>query len=358
MPGEPVDDGWRTGLFTAVYLFGGPFVVLSQRYLTISLNSLVICHYRALVGCLSLLILAFLVDRKNLFLLLRQGWTLLAVLVLGVVTGGGTLCMLEGIRYAGSLPAALAGILVMPLLTTLSLFIFHDEHPRRHLVFFSGSAMAMLGAAGYAWTGQSLDTSRHFVTGLLFLGGGMVSQCIITPLGKHLVQRSSPVSVGGLMQGVAACGLLAVGLLRGAYRPPQALPLSTLGWLSLSGAVGMLIGAGLGMVLLRRIGVVRRQVLHLCMPPLVGLFGYLLFDEAIALAQAPFILVLLVGCGGVVAAGRQATPKTDAIGESQVPLGADAFVPASSFQQTPLLVDGQDRRRTPVRRAEPGTQAD
>lgn len=244
-------------------------------------------------------------DRKNLFLLLRQGRTLLAVLVLGVVTGGGTLCMLEGIRYAGSLPAALAGILVMPLLMVISLLLFHDERPRRHLLLIGGAVLAMLGAAGYAWKGQSLETSRHFVTGLLFLGAAMVSQCIITPLGKHLVQRSSPVSVGGLMQGVAACGFLVVGLLRGAYQPPQALPLSTLGWLALSGAVGMLIGAGLGMVLLRRIGVVRRQVLHLCMPPLVGLFGYLLFDEDIAPAQIPFVLLLLVGCGGVVGAGRR-----------------------------------------------------
>ena len=96
----------RDAALTTLYLMCGPFVVLSQRYLTFSCNSLVICHYRALAGSLSSLLLAVLVDRQGLFALLRRGRTLPAVVLLGVLTGVGTLCTIEGIRYAGSVPAS------------------------------------------------------------------------------------------------------------------------------------------------------------------------------------------------------------------------------------------------------------
>lgn len=298
----------RTVLLTLLYLLGLPFILLSQRYLTLSCDSIVICHYRAVAGAACLLLLAALVDRQGLAALLGNRRALAWVCAMGVLAGGGSLLILESMRHAGVLASSLVGVLGLPAVTVISMALFQDERPAKMGRLACGIALATAGAGGYAWAGQAFAVGNHFVLGVFLRLAAVGTGCILAPLAKHVIHRQSALAVGGLMQGVAGLGFLAAGLAVDVYRSPLDLGATTLTWMVLSGAGGTLVGVGLGMVLLKRIGVVRRGVINLSLPILVGIAAYVLFGEQVAPAQLPCIAVLLAGCGCVMAAGRSAPP--------------------------------------------------
>lgn len=107
-------------LLMVIYLIGIPFVTLSQRYLTFSCDSFLICHYRALARAFSLLVLAIFMDRQGLITFFRHRRTVLLVSLNGLLIARSAPLMLEGMRYSGTLASSLAGVMGMPVITLMS----------------------------------------------------------------------------------------------------------------------------------------------------------------------------------------------------------------------------------------------
>ena len=113
----------------------------------------------------------------------------------------------------------------------------------------------------------------------------------------------SPVQVAWFKNVIAGSllGILSIAFLSGA------VPLTNVGWLTLSGLVGLGIGDWLYFLAMSHIGVSRTVIIIQAVPAFTALLAWPLFNETLSVIQ--ILGIALVIGGGVLAESRSFTQK-------------------------------------------------
>ncbi len=297
----------ESALVLTSYAVGASLVVVFQRYLTFHFDQFTQNFFRFLTGAGCLLLLCVLLWPGELRRLLLSRRGMMGVGVIAVVGLVGQALAVEGLARTSAVLGGLIPILGVPLSVALGALIFPDERAAvRGRGFLLGAPLALFGAAGLALSGGTGEDVAYSQGAFLLLGATLLSSGLIL-VSKRMVLSFHPVCVTTLNTSVM-CPLFLIGAwLWGDPGQVGRVSSVTLSILLLSGAYGLLVGGALFYFCLQRYGMILTTFTNLAAPVFTGLFGYLLFREALTPPEIASGVVLLAGCYLVVAGpGRRA----------------------------------------------------
>ncbi|MDC0357310.1 DMT family transporter [Oligoflexia bacterium] len=285
------DKHWQLPL---LFLLLQPFVPISEKFLIGHFDNFSQNFFRFLAGSVAMLALYLIFkdkeskqeDRPPL-----QLW-LVALLVVDVVLV--KVCFLEGLVRSTATTAKVFSLLSIPFTIVLAVLLFHDE---REMIanrrFFVGTLLAVVGAFGMVLCEGGFDLEYSSTAGYFFLA--MIFSSLFYLISKRLVKTSQPLLVG-LITTIGACVLFFIGaVIWGDLGKIFQVHLTTQLVLFGSGAYGLAIGMGLGLLIVKRFGVVLVTLLTLATPSLVAVFEYLLLGEALTVDQIGFGAAAVLG---------------------------------------------------------------
>lgn len=297
------------------YAVGASLVVVFQRYLTFHFDQFTQNFFRFLTGAGCLMLLCVILWPSELLRLLRSRRGMMGVGVIAIVGLAGQALAVEGIARTSAVLGGLIPIVGVPLSVALGALIFPDERATvRGRGFLLGAPLALLGAAGLALSGGSGEEVAYSQGAFLLLASTLLNSGLIL-VSKRMVLSFHPVCVTTLNTTVM-CPLFLLGAwLWGDPGQVGRVSSLTLTILLLSGAYGLLIGGALFYFCLYRYGMILTTFTTLAAPVFTGLFGYLLFREALTREEIASAVVLLTGCYLVIAgrdrgAHNEASPPT------------------------------------------------
>lgn len=278
-----------------VYVLLSPVVPISIRYLTFHMENLSQNGLRMTSGAMALLLLALVRHRAELMAQLRSPRAMLLLSLYGIAI---MICMyttVEGMARTSAAMGGLVGVVGIPISVLLAAVFYGDEravlkNPR----FIVGMLVALTGTAGVTLTAHEARLS--FSIGVLYLLFSVTIWSFATVLVKHLLKGSHPFVTGGVSVLVPGLLFLALAGASGQLAVLPAVASTAIAVAIGSGVVGIIAGVGMYLVLLKRMGISKLNVLGLASPVLTAAVAYPLLGDTMSIGQVLFSLVVLAGC--------------------------------------------------------------
>jgi drug/metabolite transporter (DMT)-like permease len=287
--------GNHNRLLLLFYITGGSLITVFQRYLTFHFDNFTQNFFRFLSGTVALFLVAAFFYPGEMQRLLKKPRQVGRIGVMSLALVGAQYCAIEGIARTPAVLAGLIATLGIPITIILSAIIFPDEKQvLKSRVFLLGALLALGGSIGLPllqghW-GNGLSAGAWYLLVSITIGA------LVMVWLKRILQEIHPICLAGVNCAFTCLCFLAAGLIWGnlaSIREAAALPVLVL---VISGAFGLLVGGWLAMVNIKVSGMVRTRLAELGMPVLIGILGFLCFNETLTPGQGINGLIILTGC--------------------------------------------------------------
>ena len=278
-----------------LYVLLTPLVPISIRFLSRHMDSSTMLFVRVGSGTIVLFMICVLMYPHDLRALLRTRSHLLLLIgaaVFGLIAHYGAV---EGLALTSAAMGGIIAAMGIPLTVILAAIVFHDERRiATNRYFAAGAAVAAVGTVGVVLSGT--DNALSYSTGVLWLllaaGIGAVRYIAF----KKLVLRVNPIVVAMVGCLITTYAFGAISFYSGQMRKFFFLAPHVILITVLSGVGGILVGAALHLVLVKRIGISAVTILRLVIPVWTAAMAYLLIGDILSPAQLGFGLVVILGC--------------------------------------------------------------
>lgn len=300
----------RNRLLIVVYIVGGSWVAIFQRFLTFSFDSWTLNAGRFLAGAAALLVLARIFRPSQLRDILHRPALMRNIVLLAALGIVPQALYVEGLARTSAIMSSLISLLGLPLSIALAVTIFPDERRSVRGPGFAAGAVLATGATIGLALGQG-NLSLEYSTGVIFAFASTLVGVAMGLMLKRLAVAADPLCVSGLTTGLTAAVFVLAALVWGNPASILAAPALADAVLFGSGVYGLLIGGALYTTLIKRSGLVIARFADLAMPVFTGLFGFLLFGETLTPFQLACGGLLLLGCALILLKRGSAAQTVD-----------------------------------------------
>ncbi len=278
-----------------LYMLATPIVPVMYRYLGGYFDTATQTGYRFFAGGAVLMAICVLRYRVELRSTLADPRQLRSIALLSVLWVAGITMCVEGIQRTSAVLSGLAAAVGIPLTAVAALAVFPEERQVvRGARFWVGSALALGGAVAVALSEQ--DGGFGYSLGVLLLVGYMVFWSTQALVAKRALARTHPLVASALLVVLSAVIFLAISAATGGIGAIARAPALVDGVLFASGVVGLILGAGVYLIVIEQSGVVVSRFAELAAPVLIGVYEYVLFRDTLSGLQMAFGALVLVGC--------------------------------------------------------------
>ncbi len=292
MSQAPVGAGYAWPL---LYVVLTPLVPISIRFLSLHMDSSTMIFVRVGSGTIALFIICVLMYPQDILTLFRNRSHLLLLIgatVFGLIAHYGAV---EGLALTSAAMGGIISAVGIPLTIILAALVFHDERRiATNRYFAAGAAVAAVGTAGVVLTGT--DNALSYSTGVLWLLLATTIGAVRYIALKKLVLRINPVVVAMVGCLITTCAFGTISFYSGQMREFFSLAPHVILIAVLSGVGGILVGAALHLVLVKRIGISVVTILRLVIPLWTAALAFVLIGDVLSPTQCAFGLVVILGC--------------------------------------------------------------
>lgn len=297
----------------ALFVLLSPWIHLSMRFLTFSLDVSMLNTLRGVAGVTTLFTLAWLKTPAQLTHALRSrresGLLLLGSLLIIAAQG----FMVKGVALTSATMGSLIQLVGIPLTIILSALFFADERATaKHPTFIAGAALALTGSLGIALAGErvSVDHGR----GVAYLLLAVLSGTSFSLLIRYLLDRIAALPAAAVSSVLPLMGFTVFAAMYGRFEPDGASAGVVVLVAVASGGGGYLVGNALRNRLVQELGLSRMTLLRLTLPVLTALLEVMLMGQTLTFAEILFGLLVLAGCALSVPPPDRGTPGPRAPG--------------------------------------------
>lgn len=290
-------------LISYVVMFSSTKILV--RYLTFYFDTVTLMFFRYLVGSSSLMVISYLFFRDDLGKTIRDRRRLTGAVVLGALWTVIDFLYVKGLSYTSATVASLMDVFGLLMGIGWVALVFFDERKTIKTKSFTvGLILAVLAVVGLNLSkGAAIS---EYSLGIYYLVAAEVLVGGDSLFKKRLVVTSpNPVCLSSLVSAFASIfffiGALFFGDLTRITRVSCFINVVLFG----SGICGLMIGAGLHFVCIKKAGLSKVNLISLSLPVFTGIFAYLFLKESLNTWQVLFAAILIGGC--LLAIGRKRT---------------------------------------------------
>ncbi len=278
-----------------LYVLLTPLVPICIRFLSRHMDSSTMIFVRLGSGTIVLFMICVLMYPHDLRALLRTRSHLLLLIGAAVFGLIGQYGAVEGLALTSAAVGGIIRVIGIPLTIILAAVVFHDERRiATNRYFAAGAAVAAVGTVGVALCAS--DSAPSYSTGVLWLLLATTIGAVRHIAMKKLVLRINPIVVAMGDCLIATCVFGTISLHSGQMRKFFFLAPHVILIAVLSGVGGLLVGAALHLVLVKRIGISALTILGLVIPVWTAALAFVLIGDILSPAQCVFGLVVISGC--------------------------------------------------------------